>query len=362
MPDSIKIIIYMLSFQGIITSLILFLNRNVRTTHNKYLVLFVLVFSLYLLGQNLFWGRFYMDNPHFLFATIAFPLLFGPLLYLYMMPVEKRRYSGLHFVPFLVLVALHIPFYAWSAEEKNHFYNSMIVTREVNLKFYLYRMSYVLQILIYYFIIRKEILSKRQLKTYEWYRILGIFYLSMGVAYLIQMGVYALYDMVKLTVTYFALFYILMAVFILYFVTKTLLAPELFRSGSKYIRSLLSEEQRILYSEQIISVMETERIFLNKDLRLVDLAHKTNATEHQLSQVLSEHFGVNFFEFINSYRINTAKQLLLDSGFKHFTIDAIAEEVGFKSKSSFYEAFKKFVGLTPFAFKRQHLPLLDSEE
>ncbi len=362
MPDFLRFIVFILAFQGIITSLILFANRNIRASHNKYLVLFVFIFSTYLLGQNLFWGNFYPENPHFLFSTIAFPLLFGPLLYFYMTPTRKHRYGYLHFLPFLLLVVKHIPFYLFGAQEKIDFFYEIILTLEVNAKFYIYRIAFVVQMAAYFFVLRKAIRSSSFRKSFKWYQTLNTFYGSLAVGYILQMTVYAIYNKVQLITVYFALFYTLMAVFILYFVTRTLLVPELFRTVVKVPRNRLNTEKKELYSKKILTVMETDHMFLKKDLRLVDLAHRVDTTEHQLSQVLREHFGVNFFEFINSYRIDTAKRLLLDSEFKHFTIDAIAQEVGFKSKSSFYDAFKKFVGVTPLAYKKKHLELADGEE
>ena len=63
--------------------------------------------------------------------------------------------------------------------------------------------------------------------------------------------------------------------------------------------------------------------------------------------MLNEHIGKNFYEFVNEYRIETAKTNLLDSKMAHYTIEAIAYESGFNSKSSFNLLFKKQVGYTP---------------
>ena len=60
----------------------------------------------------------------------------------------------------------------------------------------------------------------------------------------------------------------------------------------------------------------------------------------------------NFFDFINGYRIKEAKRLLVDPKGELLTILAIAEEVGFNSKSSFNTAFKKITGMTPTEYKK----------
>ncbi|MEM7186965.1 MAG: helix-turn-helix domain-containing protein [Bacteroidota bacterium] len=362
MPEFLKLAVFILAIQGIVTSLILCASKPIRDTHHKFLVLFVLIFSCYLLGQNLFWGNFYVENPHFLFSTVAFPFLFGPLLYFYATPYKKHRYAYLHFLPFMLLLINHIPFYLFSAKEKIDFYFDMILTLEVNSKFYIYRLAFVAQIIVYFLVIRNSIRHEGVKRSFKWYRTLNTFYGSLAAAYLFQMIVYSFEDKVGVVTFFFVVFYIVKAAFILYFVTKTLLVPELFRSVARSKRNPLNDVKKTFYSEQILLAMETDQLYMKKDLRLIDLANRINSTEHLLSQLLREHFGVNFFEFINSYRINSAKKLLLDEDYKHFTIDAIAQEVGFKSKSSFYESFNKFVGTTPLAYKKQHRKFSNGEE
>jgi YesN/AraC family two-component response regulator len=56
---------------------------------------------------------------------------------------------------------------------------------------------------------------------------------------------------------------------------------------------------------------------------------------------------MNFFEFINSFRIEEAKTRLSLSNAAMTKIDAIADETGFNSRASFYEVFKKYTGTTP---------------
>ena len=60
----------------------------------------------------------------------------------------------------------------------------------------------------------------------------------------------------------------------------------------------------------------------------------------------------NFFSFVNNYRIQLAKKLLSDPETSSMPIVELAVEVGFKSKSSFYDAFKKATEMTPTQFKK----------
>lgn len=94
-------------------------------------------------------------------------------------------------------------------------------------------------------------------------------------------------------------------------------------------------------------------LYKNSNLTLVDLARSVNLTSHQLSQLLNESLGKNFTTYVNEYRINEACRLITAG--HPFTLEAIGYEVGFNSKSTFYNAFKKLKGMTPLVFKESLL-------
>ena len=73
-----------------------------------------------------------------------------------------------------------------------------------------------------------------------------------------------------------------------------------------------------------------------------------------ISQVLNEHMNQNFFDFINRYRIEWVKELLSDPGNNDQKIFSLAYDSGFNSKSTFYNLFKKTVGVTPTVFRQQN--------
>src|SRR5439155_27331821 len=88
------------------------------------------------------------------------------------------------------------------------------------------------------------------------------------------------------------------------------------------------------------------------DLSLPKLAAKLALPTHHLSQIINARLNQNFFDFINSYRVEEAKQMLLDPAKKHYSLLVISEEVGFNSKSAFNTAFKKQTSLTPSEFRK----------
>jgi len=78
-------------------------------------------------------------------------------------------------------------------------------------------------------------------------------------------------------------------------------------------------------------------------------------SKHQLSQVINEQTGMNFFEYVNQHRIGEARQLLSATSKKELNIIDIAYEVGFNNKVSFNTAFKKITGKTPTSFRNESL-------
>ena len=100
-------------------------------------------------------------------------------------------------------------------------------------------------------------------------------------------------------------------------------------------------------------VEETE-FYLSNSASLKDLASSLDASANYISQVINTSTGLNFNDFINTYRIDLSKERLIDEEYRHLTIEAIGNSVGFKSRSAFYNAFKKHVCMSPKAFMNHY--------
>jgi AraC-like DNA-binding protein len=120
----------------------------------------------------------------------------------------------------------------------------------------------------------------------------------------------------------------------------------------RYESSSLTSGQKDNFHQKLISHMSSEKPYLNQELTISQLADQLQINSKYLSQIINEKQEQNFMDFINRHRIERAKELLLSPAYQYYTIQAIAEEAGFKSKSAFYTAFKKFTGMTPVAFKK----------
>lgn len=124
---------------------------------------------------------------------------------------------------------------------------------------------------------------------------------------------------------------------------------------SKYSRSALGEEQARRITKKIESSMQNERLYLDPNLSLSKLASHVGATANHVSQTLNETLGISFFDYINHWRIEVAKQKIV---LGEASVLTIALSVGFNTSSSFYKAFKKETGKTPRGYRTSMQPAI----
>ncbi|WEK19115.1 MAG: helix-turn-helix transcriptional regulator [Candidatus Pedobacter colombiensis] len=102
-----------------------------------------------------------------------------------------------------------------------------------------------------------------------------------------------------------------------------------------------------LLLEKIRSALEDKKFFLGKGLTIVDLAKNIDVSPKILSILINRKFKTNFNELINIYRVNYAKQLLEENVLALYSIEGLASMVGFNSRITFFNSFKKNVGISP---------------
>ncbi|MEQ8412885.1 MAG: helix-turn-helix transcriptional regulator [Imperialibacter sp.] len=114
-----------------------------------------------------------------------------------------------------------------------------------------------------------------------------------------------------------------------------------------YQRSGLSTLQAKAYHEQLLTLMEEKKPYLNGELTAGELSKLLGISVNHLSQVLNKEQKQNFFDFVNSYRIKEVLAKMKEPGNDHLTLLAIALNSGFNSKTSFNTIFKKATNQTP---------------
>ena len=125
------------------------------------------------------------------------------------------------------------------------------------------------------------------------------------------------------------------------------------KSIKKYEKSSLTTDIQDHTLGKLRALMQTEKPFLNASFSLPVLAKALAISPHHLSQILNEKLGQSFFDFIATYRIQEAQELLSSPDNAHIKIEEIAEMVGYNSKSAFNTSFKKITGQTPSHFRTQ---------
>ncbi|CAM1369169.1 helix-turn-helix domain-containing protein [Tenacibaculum xiamenense] len=117
-------------------------------------------------------------------------------------------------------------------------------------------------------------------------------------------------------------------------------------------RKLIGDEDLVLLKSKLNSLMKEKELYLNHEVNLASLSEEMELSTHQLSYIINKGFNQNFFQFINTYRVQKAKELLADTSSDKLSILGIAYESGFSSKTTFNTTFKKLTNQTPSEFKK----------
>ncbi len=121
----------------------------------------------------------------------------------------------------------------------------------------------------------------------------------------------------------------------------------------KATASPLNYEQMKEICDKAAEYLKSTSAFLNKDITLADLAKDISVPSRNLSRSINSHLNHNFFEFINAMRVEYAKGRLLELSTDEYNIDSIYSECGFRSRSSFFQVFKKITGKSPLAWLKE---------
>ena len=104
-------------------------------------------------------------------------------------------------------------------------------------------------------------------------------------------------------------------------------------------------------TKDLLDLMQKEKLYLQHELSISELAHRLNIHTHTLSKIINDNLEKNFFEFVNDYRITEFKMLASNPKNKHISILGLAMDAGFNSKATFNRIFKNSTGQTPSQFR-----------
>lgn len=127
----------------------------------------------------------------------------------------------------------------------------------------------------------------------------------------------------------------------------TLQQPE---EDQKYRFNKISDEEAQSIIEKLKICMNGQKLYLNDDLKMPDVAKAVGCSNQALSQIFNAFMNERYYDFINRYRIEEFKNIVATTDYSKFTLKALAKRSGFNSYTSFFRAFKEQTGVTPNEF------------
>ncbi len=302
---------------------------------------------------------------------IVFPFAYAPLAYLYTRSLIERDYVFrldvlIHFLPLLLFIM--IPLF-WPGEiriDASVFWqlNEQTVLGLVNFcGFIILSVAYLLKVIR---IIREhnrkigdEFSFQSSRITLSWLKVTaGLMLLSFFLTAVFALVFSVLHINPVDPVAFFQVTMFAFSLIIAWFgirqpliFSKTLFPVTDGEKQRKYSRTGLHDEEEKRLAAALHHLMVNEKLYLNGNLMLRDVAEKLEIPSHYLSQVLSKQMNRNFFTYINEFRVEEAKKRIRDANSRNLTLLAIAYDSGFNSKSSFNTIFLKIEGLTPSAYR-----------
>jgi AraC-like DNA-binding protein len=368
-----ELLSYFGGFLGIIISVILLFRAKGNKAVRISLACYLIIGSIgIILGPLTYTGKI-LNFPHLLRIDSPIHFLFIPIGFFFVYSVFKPgfRFRWIHllnFLPFLFDVIYFIPFYLQDAAYKTAYYYTYVEANgTINMPWHYFAKSisllvyFVLQ--VYVFFHYKSIETRKpglRDSTVIWFWIFlsGEAIMIAGM-FLDQLaGIHFLNDPYRFSMDMITFFVYDISLSLLFF--PAMLYGNEASAGTdhlkkKYERSKLTFIEKAIILDNLKQFLKHEgKPYLNPKLSLQEVSAKLGVVSTQLSQVINENTGLNFNDYINTYRVEEAKAILLSSKYSNLTIEAIATMAGFNSKSPFYAAFKKHTGMTPKEFISLH--------
>lgn len=316
--------------------------------------------------------------PYLIHFSAGFRFLWGVLLYFFVQsyigkPIKYQGWAWLHFVPAVVATLFFYGKLFFVPSHEIHEYIALIkqdkhpINRPYHLLLFLSNVSYLiasLLTLLKYRLSLTTYFSNTDKLRLEW--LFNVLLFLVIFHFILPLG-YGL-----LTIKFFPYVPLLQLPILTFVAWKCYTKPVLFNTlasfslenavSSKEESKAISALPSVLdddFNTVLLTYMEEKKPYLNAELTIKMMSDDLSIQSYQLSKILNQHFQKNFFDFINTYRVEEAKKKLLANAYEHLTLEGIGYECGFNSKSSFYAVFKKYVNQTPAEYRKGMLMNVD---
>ena len=403
-----SIILLLGGFSGLLLGWLLLYLRRKNFSANTFLAIILASRGLTLIHQFLFETQLLYQTPSLIGYVLLTEVLLPPALYLYVrnmtQPFGLKLKTIVYFYPSILIVILLIPFFYMDFEVKKTIVESNFINwpngipqTTFSLALIVWAAQFIFYLILSFKLLLLHIRSIRHFFSYHenisliWIRNFLLLNLISGLFIAYFYMSFAQSEENIIPVMRWFLYFSVLLVF--YLGLKGLTQRRIYKarsdfktmghvtasknsnqtknnkdsklnekkisykpqSSSKYKNSALTDDLSQNILTRLTNVMQNDKPYLNNDLTLPELSKIVSTSPNYLSQVINERLHMNFFDYVNSYRIETAKILIINPQPVPLTIYDIAMESAFNSKSAFYSAFKKQVGMTPSIFKKNHL-------
>jgi len=362
-------------FQGCFLAGILLFQKRGRRSANQLLALLVFLVAVLHSGYVVQLSELWKLMPAFPRMTEPFWFLLGPLFYGYVRLLTGYSTSiswkaAVHLLPFCIkwIPILHSYISPDTFREAAYLqYIYQAGDESLRLLPLLYSYLFMIQVFIY------AVLSTRLLMRYErgykdntsntqvhyihWLRI--VFAVFAG--YLVYETIASLLLIVNQSLQsefiYLSVLLLSSFLFLIAYMAighPDVLFPAILERSTKYQHSSLATNYVERQLNALHTLMEEKQPYLRGDLKLDDLAGMLQVSSHHLTQLLNQHLEKSFYDFVNDYRVQEAQRRLIDPAYQHYTILAVALDVGFNSKTTFNRLFKSYTQMTPSQFQKTH--------
>lgn len=340
----------------VFTYLLLYKERKVSLV---FFGLFLISFSIPNLGYILNSIGLRESFPSIRFLPIGFYFACMPLFYLYsksLLEQVKPKEIVLSMIPaildFLFLLVLFLIPYDKALQFHNEYYWIFLLWHGVFLNlFSLFFVFLTILKIRKYHLRYLHFFSNTQKNNLNWISIISYLLL---VVYLFQLS--SLFFEVKDSTN---IIYFIDSVFslivIYWFSIFGIKQPHIPKEFEVFDHSKVAIDNGVQDYDKIVAVLNELGIYKNANLTVVDLAEKVGFHPKRVSHTINQYADKNFNHFINGFRVNEAKKLLLDPHYDNLTIEAVFKDAGFNSKSVFNTVFKEETGYTPTTFKKTQL-------